>query len=378
MFPKDTLLLDLGSYEIKGMFFDDNLKQTINVKEKKSGIFNGYVVNVFLFQTSVLNLVKRIESQINKKIVNIVLLLSGKILEYKTLSVKNLKIQGVIDQFKIDMISRNIKKWVKNKNGVLIKSFPVKYILDDFTIENPYGLFCDNLSFQYFICYAFKSKINNLIYLLEQLNFNVIDLVPSILSLGDRYLSEDEKGLGSLVFDIGHSKMQWCFYYKGAPVKAGNINFGSESITYKIARSLNLSLEEASRIKHESLAAALKPEHFCSWIRIVRDSNEEFILQSEMIRKILPEITIFINEIKKTISLFSNQKIYNVVCFGNASFLSDLIESLQKGTTLKIKTVGKDDIFGVADLFFKNFKNEKSLNRIIKFLKRVIGYFLDA
>lgn len=378
MLPKDTLLLDLGGYEIKGMFLDEKSDKVIFVKEKKTGLDNGYVNDVFLFQTAVLNTIKNIEGKVHKKISNVLLLLSGKILEYRTLSVQNLNVNGVVNQYKMDLFSKRVKQWVEEKNAILLRYYPVEYILDDYKIENPYGLYVDVLSFKYFVCYSLKSKINNLIYLLEQLNLNVVDLIPSIFALADRYLSEDEKRLGSIIFDIGHTKIHWSFYFKGVPVKAGNINLGSDFITAKIARSLKVSLEEATNIKHEYLSAVLKPEHFCSWIRVVKESNEEFVLQSEMIRKILPEVISFVDEIKKIIEVFVKQKAYHAVFCGNASYLSDLVDSMQKTSSMRFKTVCKDSIFGVSDNIFKDLKNEKGMNKFLKFLRKFLNHFFDT
>lgn len=377
MLQKNALLLDLGSYEIKGMFFDEKSNKILFETQKKTGMTNGYINNVFLFQTAVLTIIKNLEKQVNRKIVNVILLVSGKILEYKTLFVQNIHINGVIDQYKIERIDARIKKWVQDKNGILLKSYPVEYILDDYRVENPYGLYTDVLSFKYFICYSLRVKTNNLVYLLEQLNLNVIDIVPSIFALGDRYLTEDEKRLGSLILDIGHSKVHWSFYYKGVPIKAGNINIGSELITAKIARSLKISLDEASNIKHDYLSVALKPEHFCTWVRVIRESNEEFILQSEMIRKILPEITMFIEEIRKIIEIFVNQKGYNAILCGNAAYLTDLVEYLQKVNGILLKTIGKDDIVGISDNFFKQLKSEKSMHKLFKGIKSFFYYFFD-
>lgn len=378
MLPRDTLLLDLGSYEIKGIFLDSRSDQFIYEREKKTGFYNGYVKNVFDFQSAVLSLIKKVEVKTEKKISSVALLLSGKILEYKTLSVQNLKINGVIDQFKLDLFASRVEDWVKAQKGVLLKFFPVEYLLDDCKIENPYGLSAENLSFKYFVCYVLDLKIKNLIYVLEQLNLDVVDLIPSIFALGDRYLSDDEKKLGSLIFDIGSSKLHWSFYYKGVPVKAGNINIGSEIMTAKIARGLKISLDEASKIKHEFLAALLKPEHFCSWISIKRDSGDEFILQSEMVRKILPEVEVFIAEIKKILDAFIKQNAYYVVFCGNGSYLSDLIPTVQKSyNSISLKLIKYDDVFGLSEILFEHLKSETTLKKFQNFIKKFLGYFWD-
>lgn len=372
--------LDIGSDHLKGLIFNERNKKILAFqKEKSISVKNGCIINSELFQINVLNLIKKLELQLSIKIQNTVLLIGGKSLEYKIFNSNSIKIKNIINEVKMQQIENQVKQKLKQNNHILIKLEPISYHIDNLKVENPFGLYADELKFSYMIAYSNINQIGNTVFLLEKLNLNIIDIIPSAFCAGNKHLTYDEKILGSLIIELGSNSINWVYYFKNKIMNAGSSEIGMEKITYKIATSLKISLTEAEKIKKEYASAVLKSEHFCSWIKLNKNSNEEFILQSEMIRKILPEINLIFIEIKKIIDKFSSNKVYTIsICSGGA-MLNNFIEGFEKMTNLNLKTsitVEKeyDALLGAVYEYNKNYetKEKNIFQKIINWIEKNI------
>lgn len=334
MFAKNILFLDLGGSALKGIVINEKKCKILAKKiQEDSGISNGYILNTQTFQHALKTLIKDLEKSINSKISHTVLLIGGKIVQYKLLVSSNIKIESIIDKQKMHMIDLKIKQWIDNQHALLISSSPIEFQLDGIAVENPFGLYADELKFTYFLAYANMNLLGNLVYLLEKQGLDIIEIMPAIYASAILHLSEDERMLGGLVFDIGAHNINWAYYFNNKPIAAGCIqNIGSEMITNKITKSLKVSIKEARKIKHEHASATLKSENFCAWVEFTKDQNSEFILESEIIRKIAPEINAIVSEVVKLIAHFSS-KAYVAVLSGRGAWLNNLVEVIQKSNT---------------------------------------------
>jgi cell division ATPase FtsA len=162
-------------------------------------------------------------------------------------------------------------------------------------------------------------------------------------------------------------------------VNAGKIDVGLDIITQKLATSLKTTLNEAQDIQKDYAGALLKAEHFCSWVKINKSTNEEFILQSEMIRKILPEVNLIIGQIKKILEKFSSEKAFCAVFCSSGSWLNYLIESLEKQTSMTLKLFPSnepefDNVIGAINEYKETiFKKEKNiLEKILDWINKNI------
>lgn len=337
MFAKNILFLDLGGSSLKGIVINEK-KFSIIAKntQENSGIANGYIVNAELFQIALSKLIKDLEKKTKNKIMYTVLLLGGSLIKYKVLKSNAIKIQGIVDNNIIKLIDQKIKKWISENDALLIKHHNIEYKLDEVSVENPVGLYSTNLEFVQLIAYSNINQLGSIVYLLEKNNLDIIDIMPSIYAAAQLHLHEDEKILGSLVFDVGAHKIDWAYYFNDKPINAGSIPIGSDLITIKIAKSLKVSLNEAKKIKHDHCHAQLLPEHFCAWVEFSKEGSTDFILESEVIRKILPEIEQISSQIQKIIQYFGNKAYLSVLC-GYGGWLDGFSKYLQKNLSSSVK-----------------------------------------
>jgi len=372
MFAKNILFLDLGGSALKGMVINEKkCKILAKKKQENAGIINGYVSNTQTFQIALKTLIKDLEKSVNGKLTNTILLLGGKMVQYKLLVSSNIKIESIIDKQKMHMIDLKVKQWIDSQHALLISSSPVEFQLDNIAVENPFGLYADDLKFTYFLAYANMNLLGNLVYLLEKLELNIIDIIPAIYAGAALHLNEDERTLGALIFDVGAHTIDWAYYFNKKPIAAGSLlNIGSDMITNKIATSLKIGIKEAKKIKHEHCSASLKSSNFCAWVEFTKDQNSEFILESEIIRKIAPEIENVVIQISKIINHFGN-KAYVGTLAGHGAWLNNLSEVIQKSTpqtAIKLSPSSNPefDCLNGAIIAFDQERKKKDLNILQK------------
>lgn len=367
MFSKNyVFFLDLGAYSLKGILINkNNFTIVAQDYEYNSGIINGYISNAELFVQAMELLKRKIEKSAKTKITEISLIIGGKIMHYKLLVSNEIKLHAIINGEKINFIHSKIQEWIDANNALLVKSEPIEYKIDGMHVENPLNLYANKIQFVYFLAYSNAQQLGNIAYLVERMNLNIVDISPSIYAAASIHLTKDEKTLGSLIFDFGANNINWAYYLEGKPLNAGTINLGSEIITHKIAKSLKININDARKLKHKYASCLLLPEHFCSWIEFNSHANPEFMLQSEFVRKILPEINLIANEVKKIIANFSNKAHIATFC-GAGAWINNFIEFVQKSSSMTIKLTPSDnphiDALTGAIENYKKIVNQKQKN----------------
>jgi cell division protein FtsA len=321
-------------------------------------------------------MIKYFEKKTKNRINRIVLVLGGKLVKYQVLLSNEIKVNSIIDDKQMEFFDNKIQKWLNEKSALLIKSENIEYKVDNISVENPMGLYADTIQFHQFLAYANSNQLGSIVYLLEKNNLDVIDIIPSIVGNGALHLSYDERKLGALIFDIGATSVNWAYFFNDKHVNAGTINIGSEILTHKLAKSLKISFEQAQKLKYAHCSAQLLPAHFCSWAEYTKDNNQDFILESELIRTIMPEVNAIIAEIHKIILMFHSPHLA-VIC-GSGAWLANLVQSLQKNLSTQIKLSPSanpefDALNGSVISYQNDLKNKMNImNRAKQWLK---GYF---
>ena len=101
----------------------------------------------------------------------------------------------------------NQSKYLKNNEDYFeIINNIIAYELDNkFFYSDPTGNYAENIKVYFYRLLLNKKFINNIKNLVKDLNLNVDNFIPSPLSSSLATLSEDEKNLGSICIDLGHS-----------------------------------------------------------------------------------------------------------------------------------------------------------------------------
>ncbi|KKP81664.1 MAG: Cell division protein ftsA [candidate division WS6 bacterium GW2011_GWD1_35_594] len=141
-------------------------------------------------------------------------------------------------------------------NGELVTSLnPIHIIPREFVVDNqggikyPIGMSGNRLEVETHIITAPNSYWQNLKKCVEHLGLNVYDVVFTGWASSLSVLTDTEKELGVTLLDIGAGTTSISIFQEGSIIYSGTIPLGGVNITSDIAIGLQVSLEDAEKIK---------------------------------------------------------------------------------------------------------------------------------
>jgi cell division protein FtsA len=132
---------------------------------------------------------------------------------------------------------------------------PIHIIPREFVVDNqggikyPIGMSGGRLEVETHIITAPNSYWQNIKKCVDQIGSNVYDVIFTGWASSLSVLTETEKELGVTLLDIGAGTTSICIFQEGAIIYSGCVPLGGNSITSDIAIGLQVSLEEAEKIK---------------------------------------------------------------------------------------------------------------------------------
>jgi cell division protein FtsA len=132
---------------------------------------------------------------------------------------------------------------------------PIHIIPREFVVDNqggikyPIGMTGGRLEVETHIITAPNSYWQNLKKCVEQMGLNVYDVVFTGWASSLSVLTDTEKELGVTILDIGAGTTSVAIFQEGSIIYSGTIPLGGINITSDIAIGLQVSLEDAEKIK---------------------------------------------------------------------------------------------------------------------------------
>ncbi len=134
------------------------------------------------------------------------------------------------------------------KMGIM-HALPVRYELDGSRVDDPVDMVGNRLRIQVHLVCAERSAAWNLETCLADAEIEVKAMVFPALAAGLATMTAEEREMGSVVIDIGASRVSLGIFHKGALVHAWATVGGGDYFTRDLARGLGVSVQEATRIK---------------------------------------------------------------------------------------------------------------------------------
>ena len=132
----------------------------------------------------------------------------------------------------------------------ILHTVPQEYLVDTLEeIKNPVGMTGRRLEGRVHMVTAATTAMNNLVSCAEELGITVDGLVFQPLASALATLQEDEMELGVTLVEIGSSTTNIAVYHDSAVRHSAIIPIGASSITNDIAVMLQVSVNEAEKIK---------------------------------------------------------------------------------------------------------------------------------
>ncbi|MDC3075537.1 Hsp70 family protein, partial [Pelagibacteraceae bacterium] len=176
---------------------------------------------------------------------------------------------------------------------------------------------------------------DNIYSVIKKLKLNIDNYIPSPLSSSLSSLTKDEKELGTICIDLGHSTSSISVFENNKFIYGDAIGVGSNNVTLDIARGLSTTISSAERLKtlYGSLVSSPSDDHEIIEIPIISGDKNTFkqITRSSLNAIIRPRIEETLEMIWQKIkdNNLKNKKLNNVVLTGGGAMLDNIAKYVE-------------------------------------------------
>ncbi len=327
--------LDIGNSKISCVVADYKNPESINILSilsiPTSNIKKNIVLNYENLFEQIKSLIFETEKQSQTKLnsinLNISLLNSRSHYYDSEIKINNEKLSDL----HLKKIINQSEYFNVNKDEFEIFNSIISYIVDkNQFFFAPLGNYTDNIKVNFYKILLQRKNVENFKSIINNLKLNIENYIPTPLSSSISSLTKDEKELGTICIDLGHSTSSISIFQNNKFVYADSIAIGSNNITLDIARGVSTTISSAERLKtlYGSLLSSPSDEHEIIEIPIISNNNNSFqqITRSNLNIIIKPRVeeTLEILWQKLKDNNFSNKKISSVVITGGGSQLDNI------------------------------------------------------
>ena len=317
--------IDIGTSKVSTVVGEVNNFNQIEIicmtKTKCSGIKKGKIINEGAM--AIAKTINDAEEEANLRINSAYVTIPGK---YVTI-VQNSVIKEIKDKF-AGISTRDINSGlmlVKDidlpENKTIIDIVPQNFILEDGqTVSDPIGSFSGSFTINAEIIIADKDYIKQLNQIFKKADLEIDGIIPNTLAQRNLILDNNELNDNIMILDIGAGNTDIGVFEGSKIVYTNTIPLGGNNITNDIAVVLDISLEEAEKLKRQ-YGLALKSFidndndvilNTCNGISKTRTIKSSELI--EIIEARIEEIFALVN--KDIISQGIKAKINNVILTG--------------------------------------------------------------
>ena len=327
--------LDIGNSKISCVIADYKNAENINLLSIASVPNNNIKKNIILnfenlhdqIKSLVIEAEKQSQTKLNSINLNLSLLNShsnyyNSEIELKNERISELHLKKIINQ----------SEYFNNQS----EKFEIFNNITSYDIDNnlyfnaPIGNYSDNIKINFYKIYIQKKYSDNISSVIKKLKLNIDNYIPSPLSSSLSSLTKDEKELGTICIDLGHSTSSISVFENNKFVYGDAIGVGSNNVTLDIARGLSTTISSAERLKtlYGSLVSSPSDDHEIIEIPIVSGDKNTFkqITRSSLNAIIRPRIEETLEMIWQKIkdNNLKNNKLNNVVLTGGGAMMDNI------------------------------------------------------
>ena len=170
-----------------------------------------------------------------------------------------------------------IKKFPPIHDYEVLSSSVIKYYLDNNTsVENPIGIFTDNLTVEISYTYGQKSVIKNISSAVNLCHLTVEKFFICPDASGVSTMVKEERTNGAIILDLGANITSFGVFLNNEIVFSDSIPIGGLHITSDIVRGLGTKSEDAEKLKilHGSTLSNETDEYINLDVPIISDDGE--------------------------------------------------------------------------------------------------------
>lgn len=254
MARKTITAIDVGSSKITTVISSVEDNQTPSVigvcSYPSKGIKKGVVVNIDDATNAISESVMAAERMAGVTVSDVYVSINGEL-------VTSLNNKGVVAVAGSEITVDDTFRAIENARTLSLPDNlnPIHIIPREFVVDNqggiryPIGMSGTRLEVETHIITAPNSYWQNLKKCVEQLGLNVFDVVFTGWASSLSVLTDTEKELGVTLLDIGAGTTNISIFEEGSVIYSGTIPLGGINVTSDIAIGLQVSLEDAEKIK---------------------------------------------------------------------------------------------------------------------------------
>ena len=319
--------IDIGTSKVSTVVGEVNnfgqIEIISNTSYKCSGLKKGKIIDEESIAISIDKTIKEAEEETNLKINSAYVTIPGK---YITIVQNNIT-KDIKDRYSgisikdVQSAIMQVKDIEIPENKVLIDIVTDKVILENGTVvADPVGTLSSSFTINAQVILAEKGYVRQLNSIFKKVGLEIDGIVP--ITLAERHLVLDTNELNDniMLLDIGAGNTEIGIFEGGSYIYTNSIHLGGNNITNDIAYVLNISAEEADKLKKQyglALKSFIDNDNDII-LNTSKDENKNRIIKSsELIEIIEARIEEMFSIINKDISSQGvKHKINNVILTG--------------------------------------------------------------
>lgn len=250
--------IDIGTSKVSTVVGEVNNFNQIEIicmtKAKCSGIKKGKIINDDEVAMAIAKTINDAEEEANLRINSAYVTIPGK---YVTI-VQNSVIKEIKDKF-VGISSRDVNSGlmlVKDidlpENKTVIDIVPENFILEDGqVVTDPVGSFSSSFTLNAEIIIADKDYVKQLHQIFKKADLEIDGIIPNTLAQRNLILDNNELNDNIMLLDIGAGNTDIGVFDGNKFVYTNTIPLGGDTITNDIALVLDISVEEADKLKKQ-------------------------------------------------------------------------------------------------------------------------------
>ena len=251
---KIKTIFDLGNGYIKWVVFgvEDN-KTTVLVKDlvKTKWVRKGKVLDIAALVESMTDVIKTFNTKLGGDFIDDIYLWISHPDMHVVRFAENMRVMNdKISHEDLQHLMKVVSEISDKANYETLKINPVYRLIDDEIKTNePLGMIGRKLELVVDVFYIPKHFYQSIIDLANNLQLNIVDIVPNVLWASELTLDYDSRDLWTLLIDIGNNQTSYVVYEDGYPLVYGILPIGWEDVTKDISIGMQIDMREAENLK---------------------------------------------------------------------------------------------------------------------------------
>lgn len=319
--------IDIGTSKVSAVVGEVNSFNQVEIIStadyKCFGIKKGKIINEEEISLSIDKVIAEVEKNENLKINSAYVAIPGK---YITI-VQNSIVKEVKDKY-AGVSTKDVNSAIMQvrdidipEDKVLIDIVTEQFVLDNGkSVEDPVGNLSSNFTLKAQIMLAEKEYVRQLTSIFKKAGIEIDGMVPNTLAERNLILDKNELNDNIMLLDIGAGNTDIGVFEGNAFVYTNTIPLGGDNITNDIAMVLNISDEEADKLKKQyglALKSFIDNDNDILLSTVKGDNKPQTIKSSELIEIIEARIEEIFSLVNKDITAHGiKSKINNVILTG--------------------------------------------------------------